>query len=45
MCTGISVVIKRVLSDISVSFQHKDTIPSMILYDPYYRLPRMRSIA
>jgi len=38
-------MIKRVLNGISVSFQHKDTIPSMIPYDPHYRLPRMRSIA
>jgi len=38
-------MIKRVLSDISSSFQHKDTISSMIPYDPYYRLSRMRSIA
>jgi len=34
-----------VLSGISVSFQHKDTIPSMISYKLHYRLPRMRSIA
>jgi len=45
-CTGASVVIiKRVLSSISVSFQPKDTILSMISYDPHYRLSRMRSIA
>jgi len=31
-------MIKRVLSDISVSFQHKDMIPSMIPYDPHYCL-------
>jgi len=37
-------MIKRVLSDISVSFQHKDMIPSMILYDPHYRLPHMHSL-
>jgi len=36
-------MIKRVLSDISVSFQHKDTNPSMIPYDLHYRLPRMTS--
>jgi len=34
-------MIKRLLSDISVSFQHKDTIPSMIPYNPHYRLPRV----
>jgi len=38
-------MIKRILSDISVSFQHKDTISSMIPYNPHYRLPCMRSIA
>jgi len=38
-------MIKRILSDISVSFQHKDTILSIIPYDPHYRLPRMRSVA
>jgi len=41
-------MIKRVLSGISVSFQHKDMISSVIPYDPHYRphyLPRMRSIA
>jgi len=44
-CTGASrEMIKRVLSDISVSFQHKDTTLSMIPYDLHYRLPRMHSI-
>jgi len=43
-CTGASVVKKRVLNGISVSFQHKDTILSMIPYDPHCRLPRMRSL-
>jgi len=38
-------MINRVLSGISVYFQHKDTIPSMNPYDRHYRLLRMRSIA
>jgi len=29
----------------NTGFQHKDMIPSMIPYDPHYRLSRMRSIA
>jgi len=45
-CTGVSVeMIKRILSDISVSFQHKDMIPSMIPYNHHYRLLCMHSIA
>jgi len=40
-CTGARGM--RVLSDISVSFYHKDTILSMILYDivggPFYYVP------